>query len=122
MPARNPEIESKVQAWIESLTGKKFDAGKSYEENLKDGILICHLMNKLQPNSVSKIEEKGSPFALRQNIDRFQDAVKKYGVATEQVFQTVDLFERKNIPQVTACLLELSRQSKIKGFSGPFVE
>ncbi|KAI0978961.1 hypothetical protein GJ496_000785 [Pomphorhynchus laevis] len=122
MPVRQPELDSKIQAWIEALTDRTFDSGKSYEDNLKDGVLICHLMNKLQPNSIPKIEEAGSPFKLRQNIDKFQTAIKKYGVATEQVFQTVDLFERKNIPQVTACLFELSRQAKLKGFSGPFVE
>lgn len=35
-----------------------------------------------------------------ENIQRFQAAVKKYGVPEEEIFQTADLFERRNINQV----------------------
>ena len=40
---------------------------------------------------------------------RFQAALKKYGVPEEEIFQTADLYERRNIPQVTLCLYALSR-------------
>ena len=40
---------------------------------------------------------------------RFQAALKKYGVPDEEIFQTADLYERRNIPQVTLCLYALSR-------------
>lgn len=40
---------------------------------------------------------------------RFQAAIKKYGVPEEEIFQTADLFERRNIPQVTLCLYALGR-------------
>jgi hypothetical protein len=42
-------------------------------------------------------------------IYRFQAALKKYGVPEEEIFQTADLFERRNIPQVTLCLYALAR-------------
>jgi hypothetical protein len=42
-------------------------------------------------------------------IYRFQAALKKYGVPEEEIFQTADLFERRNIPQVTLCLYALGR-------------
>ncbi|KAL7670829.1 hypothetical protein ACOME3_005748 [Neoechinorhynchus agilis] len=119
---RDPELEVKVQKWMEDVIGEKFNPDLKYDDNLKDGVLICKLMNKLSPGSITKIEERGSGFVLRQNIDRFQKAVKSYGVATEQVFQTVDLFEKKNIGQVTACLIELDRQSKLKNASNPHIE
>lgn len=35
-----------------------------------------------------------------ENIQRFQAAVKNYGVPQEEIFQTADLFERRNIAQV----------------------
>jgi hypothetical protein len=35
-----------------------------------------------------------------ENIQRFQAAAKNYGVPQEEIFQTADLFERRNIPQV----------------------
>ena len=40
---------------------------------------------------------------------RFQAALKKYGVPDEEIFQTADLYERRNIPQVTVCLYALGR-------------
>jgi hypothetical protein len=42
-------------------------------------------------------------------LRRFQTALKKYGVPEEEIFQTADLYERRNIPQVTLCLYALSR-------------
>ena len=40
---------------------------------------------------------------------RFQAAVKKYGVPENEIFQTADLFERRNISQVTLGILALAR-------------
>lgn len=51
---------------------------------------------------------------------RFQAAIKKYGVPEEEIFQTADLFERRNIPQVTVCLYSLGRLTqKHPEFTGP---
>ena len=46
---------------------------------------------------------------LQFSLCRFQTALKKYGVPEEEIFQTADLYERRNIPQVTLCLYALSR-------------
>ena len=40
---------------------------------------------------------------------RFQDGIRKYGVPDEEIFQTADLFERRNIRQVCLCLYALAR-------------
>jgi hypothetical protein len=40
---------------------------------------------------------------------RFQQALKNYGVADVDVFQTVDLWEKKDIAQVTTTLFALGR-------------
>lgn len=42
-------------------------------------------------------------------IFRFQAALKAYGVPQEEIFQTADLFERRNIPQVVLSLYALAR-------------
>lgn len=44
-----------------------------------------------------------------ENLSAFQNAIKKYGVPDEDVFQTVDLFEKRNVPQVAQCLMALGR-------------
>lgn len=94
--------------WVFAVLGEKVPSGQ-YEDILKDGIWLCKLANKLAPGSVKKIQERGTNFQLMENIQRFQAAVKKYGVPEEEIFQTADLFERRNIPQVTLSLYALGR-------------
>lgn len=105
---RNKEQEQEVLNWIFAVLGEKVPSGQ-YEDILKDGIWLCKLANKLAPGSVKKIQERGTNFQLMENIQRFQAAVKKYGVPEEEIFQTADLFERRNIPQVTLSLYALGR-------------
>lgn len=72
-------------------------------------------MNKLAPGSVSKINTTGAQFKMMENINRFQEAAKKYGVSDIDVFQTVDLWEKRNIPQVTQCIMAIGRAVSIAG-------
>ncbi len=76
---RDPEQDREAQEWIEAIVGEKFPANVSYEDALKDGIILCKLINKLQPNSVPKITTKGGGFALRENVSAFCNACTKYG-------------------------------------------
>jgi len=86
---------------------------------LKDGVLICKLINVIQPGSVKSIKTKGGNFQLMENIAAFQKACKKYGVPQEEIFQTADLFEARNIDQVALSLFCLGRVAKNKNFDGP---
>ena len=55
-----------------------------------------------------------------ENVQSFLAAAKKYGVPDEEVFQTPDLFEGRNLPQVALCLFSLGRATqKHPEFSGP---
>ncbi|EDW96113.1 uncharacterized protein Dyak_GE25653 [Drosophila yakuba] len=108
MAPRNKEQEQEVLNWVFAVIGENVPSGQ-YEDILKDGIWLCKLANKLAPGSVKKIQERGTNFQLMENIQRFQAAVKKYGVPEEEIFQTADLFERRNIPQVTLSLYALGR-------------
>ena len=59
------------------------------------------------------------PFLFYQPL-RFQTAVRKYGVPDEEIFQTADLFERRNIRQVTLCILALARVTQLHPeYNGP---
>ena len=66
-------------------------------------------MNKLAPGSVPKINTTGAQFKMMENIQKFQKACMAYGVNEIDVFQTVDLWEKKDISQVTTTLYALGR-------------
>lgn len=105
---RNKEQEAEILSWIEAVLGEKLPSS-NYEDVLRDGVILCQLINKIAPGSVKKIQTKGTNFQLMENIQRFQAAIKKYGVPEEEIFQTADLFERRNIAQVSLCLYSLAR-------------
>lgn len=67
--ARNKEQEAEVLTWIENVLGEKLPPG-NYEDILKDGVVLCKLINKLAPGSVKKIQTKGTNFQLMENVQR----------------------------------------------------
>lgn len=87
----------------------KFPKNETYEEVLKDGQVLCRLINKIKPGSVAKVNESGGQFKMMENINNFQKALKGYGVPDIDVFQTVDLFEKKDISQVTNTIFAIGR-------------
>ncbi|KZS16249.1 muscle-specific protein 20 [Daphnia magna] len=117
---RNPEEEREAQEWIETILGEKFQA--PYEDTLRDGQILCQLINKLAPGSVPKINTSGAQFKLMENIQKFQKAIMAYGVAELDVFQTVDLWEKKDISQVTTTIFALGRTTyKHPEWRGPWL-
>lgn len=106
---RNPEMDKEAQEWIEAIIGEKFPAGQAYEDVLKDGQVLCKLINTLSPNAVAKVNSSGGQFKFMENINNFQKALKEYGVPDIDVFQTVDLYEKKDIANVTNTIFALGR-------------
>jgi len=118
---RDKELEAEVIGWIEAVLGTKLPAG-NYEDVLKDGTILAQLINKLMPGCIPKINTSGGQFKMMENINKFQEACKAYGVPEIDVFQTVDLYERRNIPQVTQCIMALGRSCYLHPeFPGPFL-
>merc|ERR1712215_343184 len=91
-----------------------------FGEILKDGVVLCKMMNKIEEGAIKKFKQKGPAFLLMENVQSFLAAVKKYGVPDEESFQTPDLFEGRNLPQVALCLFSLGRATqKHPEFTGP---
>ena len=53
-----------------------------------------------------------------ENIARFTQAARAYGLSDAETFQTVDLYEKMNLHQVVLCLFALGR--KVKIVAAPF--
>lgn len=62
---------------------------------------------------MAKINESGGQFKMMENINNLQKALKAYGVPDQDVFQTVDLYEKKDISQVTNTLFAIGRAVSI---------
>jgi len=119
---RDPAQEQEAQEWIESILGEKFPKGQAYEDVLHDGQVLCKVLNKLKPGSIPKINESGGQFKMMENINNFQKALTEYGVPKIDLFQTVDLYEKKDIGAVTGCIFALGRTTyKHAEWKGPWL-
>ncbi|KAK7868117.1 hypothetical protein R5R35_005558 [Gryllus longicercus] len=106
---RDPDQEREAREWIEAVTGERFPPGVAYEDALRDGVLLCKLMNRLQPGLVPRINTSGGDYKMMDNLSQFQKACVKYGVPDVDLFQTVDLWDKKNIVNVTVTIFAIGR-------------
>jgi len=106
---RDAEQEKEALAWMSAVLGETFPENISYEDILRDGQVLCRVMNKLSPGSIKKINTGGGQFKMMENITNFNDAIGKYGVPIVDKFQTADLWEKKDINQVTGTIFALGR-------------
>ena len=101
----------------------------SFSDDDDDDSYRSRLMNKLEPNSIRKYYTDGGGFRSRENISLFrqfsvmpsdlvrrrfdlENAARAYGLKDLSLFQTVDLYEKRNIAQVTDCIFALAREVK----------
>ncbi|KAL4114016.1 hypothetical protein PRIC2_014935 [Phytophthora ramorum] len=114
-----PTAEEEAQAWIEAVLGESFLTG--FGDSLKDGIMLCTLMNKIKPGLIPKIQSSSMPFKQMENVTSFVRACRSIGVAEFDLFETVDLYNQKNIGQVVHCIHALGRtiQKTMPEYDGP---
>ncbi|KAJ8777049.1 hypothetical protein J1605_014913 [Eschrichtius robustus] len=109
----DPQKEAELRSWIEGLTG--LSIGPDFQKGLKDGIILCTLMNKLQPGSVPKINRSMQNWHQLENLSNFIKAMVSYGMNPVDLFEANDLFESGNLTQVQVSLLALAGKAKTKG-------
>ncbi|KAJ3006599.1 hypothetical protein HKX48_009576, partial [Thoreauomyces humboldtii] len=71
--------------------------------------MLSRLINKLRPGSIPIISTRQAPFMQMENINRFLTASKDLGLKGHELFQTVDLYEGKEMQQVIITILTIAR-------------
>ncbi|GAB1604636.1 calponin-1-like [Argonauta hians] len=119
------QLEQQARLWIEDVIQERLgeDSNETLGEAkfhavLKDGVILCKLMNQLSPNTIRKINPNKSAFCMMENIANFLKAAENYGVLKNDLFQTVDLYDNTNMLQVVNTLHALGRKARQNGFQG----
>ncbi|TPX37860.1 hypothetical protein SeMB42_g06841 [Synchytrium endobioticum] len=100
-----------VQEFIEITLEEKLPGDDLYAV-LKDGVVLCRMINKLRPGTIPRISKRPLPFLQMENISNFLEAAKsQFGIKSTDLFQTVDLFEGKDLQRVHLTILSLARAS-----------
>merc|ERR1711988_1535312 len=118
----SPERAKQCVTWVEEVTGSKLGEMKDqidFGELLKDGSVLCNLINALQPGSVKKINTLKAPFKQRENIEMYLKACTAYGLKEQDLFQVNDLYENKNLYTVVDNLFSLGGMAQKKSWEGP---
>lgn len=55
MGKKDVKKEEEIRNWIEEITGEKFSNPDDFQASLKDGQLLCKLVNKIKPGIVKQI-------------------------------------------------------------------
>lgn len=108
------ELAQECLEWIKTITGDNINTNgdmDNFYETLKDGILLCQLVNDIKEGSVKKINKTRLAFKCMENINAFLEAARALGVPAQETFQTVDLWERQNLNSVVICLQSLGRKA-----------
>ncbi|XP_051538211.1 transgelin-3-like [Myxocyprinus asiaticus] len=107
----DPELEERLVQWIIAQcgdsVGKPQPGKQGFQQWLKDGCILCELINSLYKDSkpVKKIASSGMAFKQMEQISQFLGAAERYGVTKSDMFQTVDLWEGKDLAAVQMTLM-----------------
>lgn len=102
--------EEKILKWIMDVTGEKVKDPDSIFDSLRDGIMLCKLVNTIRPGAIPRINTKPVKYLQIENISLFIRICKRVGCPQHDVMSAVDLFDGSNIRQVMTCIESFGRQ------------
>ena len=114
----DPQLEGEARAWIEAMTGEPLEG--ALDEALKSGVVLCNLLRAVDANLLKPPSKMAMPFKQMENIGNYLGACSKLGLQAHDSFQTIDLYEGKDMLAVVRQIHALGRLlQKRPGYSGP---
>jgi len=101
------ENEQQVKQWVERVARVTFIDTEWWNE-LKNGKILCGLMEALNPGSIPCVYDSNAEFLVRRNIQFFLNAAEEFGVPRTGLFSVSDLRNGENIPFVIQTIHDLS--------------
>ncbi|KAL8582670.1 hypothetical protein ACOMHN_064580 [Nucella lapillus] len=122
--------EYEVREWIKHLTGEDVGTGAvEVEKKLRNGQILCKLAKAVYegtPNLPAasrgykiRMNTMSAPFKQMENIEIFLKAAENYGVPSNSLFPTADLFEGRNMAMVISTILQFGSEAQRHHFNGP---
>lgn len=91
-------------------------------DKLKDGMILCKLLNKISPGICKGYKRSKVAFVQRANLDIFIQGCTKLGIREIDIMDTNDLFERQRLSSVLKCLFAISAKAKeMPEYQGPTI-
>jgi len=126
------DTENEVINWFKELLNEDLPRGmRDVEKALRSGVLLMKLAIEVQkrtPNAPAKakkmhlkVNTMNAPFKQMENITTFVAFCENYGMDKTGTFQTVDLYDGRNMPQVLNCVSLLGTECQRHGMDGPTI-
>ena len=117
-----PERLAEVAAYLGEVLSEQYNSDeKLLTEDLKDGTVLCRLLNTIYPNTCKKFKASKAAFVCRNNIEIYLQGCKSLGMAQTDIFETRDLFDNQRPWAVLDNIYAVSAISRKLGFKGPFI-
>merc|ERR1711935_714258 len=94
----NKTEQKEVLDWIQEVLEEPLPSG-DFAEVLKDGVILCRLMNKIVPGAIKKFKQKGPAFLLMENIQAFLAAIKNMVYLTKKFFRLLTFLKAETLPK-----------------------
>ena len=126
------DVEREVLSWFNQLLGLDIPPGmQNVQRALHNGIDLVKLAIEVQkrmqntPPAAKKMKMKpntlSAPFKQMENIQIFLSFCEKVGMSKTSLFQTVDLYEGRNMAQFMNAVQQLGTECQRFGFDGPVI-
>jgi len=121
----DPNWKLKICEWIEAVTQETIPNKEDLWPALKDGLLLCRLINTIKPDLIKKYSTpkngKLHPLMERENIGLYLEGCWRLGVQSSDMFVVADLHGRRNMQGVFNNIAALSSLAPMHGLKVPSV-